>query len=79
MTRENAASKAKRLLQEGRVMVRAANGSSVDALVRGDSASLRHVCYEFGNWSCDCAYRGDCSHIRAVRLVTLTDQQEDRT
>lgn len=76
--RENAATKAMRLLTSGRVLIRLAGSAGIEALVRGDSASMRRVTYSGGAWSCTCPGRGDgCSHIRAVMAVTLAADLDD--
>ena len=70
MPREIAASKARRLLVEGRVVVVGVDGTEVDAIVRGDS-SYYLVQHRPGSWTCPCeAIRALCSHVRAVLLVT---------
>jgi uncharacterized Zn finger protein len=69
-SRESAATKARRLLADGRVIVRSVNGSHVDAQVRGDSSGVYRVTHEPGSWHCDCPALGACSHIRAVMLIT---------
>jgi uncharacterized Zn finger protein len=71
VVRENAMTKARRLLGEGRVIVTAINGRNVDAVVRGDSAELYSVTHRSGSWACDCAALGRCSHVQALILVTL--------
>lgn len=70
--RENARTKSRRLLVEGRVLVRYAGPEGIRAFVRGDSGSLRSVTYDSGRWDCDCPSRGEgCSHIMATQAVTL--------
>ena len=70
MARENAESKAKRYLGEGRIVLIRVSDDRVLARVRGDG-SVWLVIYESGRWSCPCPARTDmCSHLRAVRLVT---------
>ena len=70
MPREIAASKARRLLVEGRVVVVGVDGTEVDAIVRGDS-NYYLVQHRPGSWTCPCeAIRALCSHVRAVQLVT---------
>jgi hypothetical protein len=68
--RENAASKALRLLTSGRVAVRHWSPTRGEAFVRGDSGVIRHVTYSDGVWLCGCECRGACSHVRAVQQVT---------
>jgi hypothetical protein len=61
--------KADRLLRTGRVHV------AVDtAVITGDTG--RHTLWvnDEGLWACDCAsytYRRTCSHIAALRLITM--------
>lgn len=68
--RENVATKARRLLCEGRVVVQRAHGKYVHAVVRGDSGSYYEIVHELGQWSCRCDCRQLCSHVQAVMLVT---------
>lgn len=70
--RENASTKARRLLVEGRVLIRRVLDGEVRALVRGDSGELREVVFERSQWFCSCPSRGgSCSHTLAVMSVTL--------
>ena len=71
MSREDAATKARRYLSEGRVIVTRVSGRDVHAVVRGDSAELYTVTHRSGSWTCDCPALGRCSHAQAVMLVTL--------
>ena len=71
MPREDAATKARRLLAEGRVTIVHADEGGVAALIRGDSAMTYRVTHAGGEWRCDCAARTRCSHIQALMLVTL--------
>lgn len=72
--RENAQTKAIRLVSSGRVAVRNWSPTRGEAFVRGDSAVIRRVIYLDGSWSCPCEARGLCSHIRAVQQVTEVEQ-----
>ena len=69
--RENAASKGRRYLIEGRVIVTAVSGDVIAARVRGDGAI--HTCgwEPMVGWRCSCHARTACSHLLAVRLVTV--------
>ena len=70
MTRENAATKARRLLTEGRVVVH--TGVTIRARVRGDSAREYEVRFDGTRWHCGCpALSARCSHVQAVQLVAL--------
>ena len=72
MVRESAATKARRLLTEGRVTITRVDGAEINALVRGDSAGLYLVQHRPGWWTCLCdAISTLCSHVRAVQLVTV--------
>ncbi len=77
MTRENAATKARRYLTEGRVIVTHARpGHSVHATIRGDG-TIHHAYWRSGAWVCDCPVRTDqCAHLIALRLVTAPDLDE---
>ena len=71
MPREDAFSKARRLLAEGRVIVKAVTPNAVTAIVRGDSGKLYAVSGEYERWSCNCSALSRCSHVMALQLVTL--------
>jgi uncharacterized Zn finger protein len=68
--REDAATKARRLLTEGRVTIVHADEGGVNALIRGDSAMTYRVSHAGGEWRCDCPARTRCSHVQAVMLIT---------
>ena len=70
--RENAMTKARRLLGEGRVTIVHADEGGVAALIRGDSAMTYRVTHAGGEWRCDCPARTLCSHVQAVMLVTTS-------
>ena len=72
MPRENAMTKARRLLSEGRVTIVHADEGGVAALVRGDTAMTYRVTHAGGEWRCDCPARTRCSHVQAVMLVTTS-------
>jgi uncharacterized Zn finger protein len=69
--RENARSKARRLLAEGRVTLRRIGPDAIVARVRGDSAREYAVAWNPSGWFCPCDAVGRCSHILAVMLVVL--------
>lgn len=71
MPRENAHDKARRLLSEGRVTIRALGENEIVAVVRGDSARCYTVRWDPNGWTCDCEARIRCSHARGVQLVVL--------
>lgn len=71
VARENASTKALRLLTERAVMIRYCGPEGVRAFVRGSHGSMYRVILSDGRWSCDCAATGRCSHLMAVQSVTL--------
>jgi uncharacterized Zn finger protein len=79
MPRESAATKARRLLAEGRVRITRVEALRVGAVVRGDSAGLYAVAFHRGRWSCTCEARGRCSHIRATQLCTVVRRPQEAT
>lgn len=70
--RENATVKAARLAASGRVYCQQVDENTVNAWVRGDSAEVHRVRWDGDRWSCTCpALTTECSHVRAVQLVTV--------
>ena len=72
MVRENAASKSRRYLAEGRVVITKVSDRIVTAQIRGDAA-VWDVVYQNGKWSCTCPARGRCSHLLAVGAVVAPE------
>ena len=73
VSRENSATKARRYLIEGRLIVERVSERGVLAKVRSDGGRIYEVMYYGGSWECDCPARGDCAHIRATKLVVAVD------
>jgi uncharacterized Zn finger protein len=77
--RENVQTKAHRLLKEGRITVhRVGDGSRIIyAQARGDSAHIYDLGYDPRNqgWRCTCEARGECSHLVALKLITLEPER----
>ncbi len=74
MPRQTVSDKASRLLSDGAVHVHRADEKRVSARVRGDSGN-HDVNWQHGTWTCTCtcaAYGPRCSHIAAVRQVTMS-------
>lgn len=69
MSRENAQSKGRRYLGEGRLIVTVANEHAVSALCRGGGA-LYQLGFACGGWSCSCPAKTLCCHLVALQLVT---------
>jgi uncharacterized Zn finger protein len=76
--RENAASKASRLLVEARVQIVRLDEGGCLALVRGDSGLMRTVRFEVGAWTCDCPAIGYCSHAISVARVVVVPASDAR-
>jgi uncharacterized Zn finger protein len=71
--REAADVKARRLLVEGRLIVRHVEGAEVRAVCRGDAALYRVSHTIEHGWTCDCPAVGRCSHLIAVGLVVVLE------
>jgi hypothetical protein len=80
MPRDNAETKARRYLTEGRLIVLAVDRGRrhIDAWCRGDGDHY-HLGYDpTRGWWCDCPARTDrCAHLCALRLVTVKPNQTD--
>jgi uncharacterized Zn finger protein len=78
--RENAESKARRYLAEGRVRVIACDeaAGTVVAEVRGNG-SVYATGRGAKGWSCDCPAKSkDCAHVLALKLVTVLEPRGSR-
>jgi uncharacterized Zn finger protein len=78
MSRETVDEKARRLLVEGRLIVREVGRPSrqqrIVAECRGDSGDMYRLGYdpEKKEWRCTCPeQRGGCSHLKALQLVCV--------
>ncbi len=69
MTRENAQTKGRRYLAEGRLIVTVANSHAVSAICRGGGA-LYQLGFGRGGWACTCPAKSLCAHLVALQLVT---------
>lgn len=63
--------KAIALLTEGRVQITFAGEQFVRARIRGDHGIYDTQWHRNTGWSCSCAAHGECSHRRALGLVTM--------
>jgi uncharacterized Zn finger protein len=76
MPREGAEAKGKRYVCEGRLTIRLVNGEEIRATAKGDGEL-----YELGlapgrGWFCSCpAVTDQCSHLKALRLVTVRGER----
>jgi uncharacterized Zn finger protein len=78
VTAETVTGKAARYLAEGHVTIVRVDGDLVDARVRGDSGTYM-VRHDPAGWWCSCPALGRCSHVVAVKLVTIvTTERDDR-
>jgi hypothetical protein len=78
MPRENAKSKAVRLLAGGAVSVLEVTHHRCTASVKGDTA-IHAVTFDGDRWACDCAAVGPCSHALAVaRVVAVHAELEHK-
>jgi len=75
---ENKQDKGRRLLTEGRLNVTFVNhvaevAAPVKARCRGDSGEMYDLGYDAKakRWGCTCEARGECSHLIALKLVTV--------
>ena len=68
--REPAHDKGRRLLAEGRLDIRFADGRTVTARCRGASAEIYRLGFD-RDWFCTCPASTRCSHLVALMLVTL--------
>lgn len=69
--REDAASKGRRYLTEGRLTIDAVTTDRVHAIAKGDGHQ-HDLGHKRGRWYCDCPARTDqCSHLVALRLVVI--------
>jgi uncharacterized Zn finger protein len=61
------------MLTEGRLRVlRVENSGLIVAECRGDSGEIYRLSYDhLGRWCCGCPAKGECSHLVALKLVTV--------
>jgi len=71
-SRESAATKARRYLVEGRLILSRVVPGEVEGTCRGDGMVF-HLGYSRGGWWCDCPARSTCAHLLAARLVVAVD------
>ena len=73
--RENYQAKAKRLLGEGRLVVRSVDGDAITARCRGDSGEICSVGHDDaqGSWFCTCPAKGRCSQLQSLMWVTVAN------
>ncbi len=74
--RESTDEKAARLLTSGKLKVVRMDENFVFAHCHGDSDTYVLV-YEGGHWRCSCKAHTDCSHLRALWLVTVKPREAE--
>ena len=75
MPREDARTKAARLLIEGRVIVVRADRDHIEAKIRGEGA-IHTTGFLAGQWWCSCPSKGEgCSHIWSLKRISAPDLQ----
>jgi uncharacterized Zn finger protein len=75
MVREDAKTKGKRLLTEGRLRIKWVDDLRIQALCRGDDGAVYEVGFD-GSWYCTCPAASRsmsmrCSHLIALKLVAI--------
>jgi hypothetical protein len=76
--RESIGEKAGRYRLEGRLVLRRLDEHAgvVDADCRGNGA-VYALGHDESGWFCNCAARGDCAHLEALRRVVGVEPRED--
>ncbi|HEX5937153.1 MAG TPA: hypothetical protein VFZ75_05615 [Actinomycetota bacterium] len=70
MPREGARDRGRRLLAEGRLVLRRVDEREIRALCRGDSGDAHELGFlPDAGWYCSCAARTRCAHLVALMLV----------
>lgn len=73
MTRESAHVKGRRYVVEGRLTVIEVTDSKISALCKGDG-QVYALGMNQGGWWCECPAYSKCSHLVALRLVTVVNR-----
>jgi hypothetical protein len=69
---ENARDRGRRLVSEGRLILRRVDETEILAVCRGDSGELHELGYrQDAGWWCSCMARTQCGHLYALQLVTI--------
>jgi len=69
--REDARTKGRRLVAEGRLTVATVDSGRVAASCKGDSGQVYELGWTPSGWFCTCEARTTCSHLRALQLVVV--------
>lgn len=65
------ADKAAAILTGGRLTITLLAADRIWATCTGSSGTVYDVAHDPGGWSCTCPARRGCSHVAALKLVTL--------
>jgi hypothetical protein len=68
---ENAHTRGRRLLVEGRLIVTSASPSHIVGRCRGDSGQIHTLTADEGGFTCSCPALRTCAHIVALQLVVI--------
>jgi hypothetical protein len=72
MPREDVRVRGRRLVSEGRLVLRRVDETEIPAICRGDSGKVHELGYHpDGGWYCGCPARTKCGHLYALQLVTV--------
>jgi len=70
MPREDAVTRGRRMVSEGRLIVSYVSGRSIAAVCRGDSGLIHRLGYDPGRgYWCACSGLTKCAHLHALHLV----------
>lgn len=69
--RESAHDRGRRLIVEGRLVVRRVDDRHVVASCRGDSGQIHTVTADAQGFTCSCPAFRTCAHLVALKLVVL--------
>jgi hypothetical protein len=70
--REDKKTKGRRLLVEGRLQIGLVDDQMIVAACRGDSGTIYNLGWDHDDWYCNCEARTECSHLVALKLVTVS-------
>lgn len=76
MPREDARTKGVRYIGEGRLTLTAVEDHEIRARCRGSGHVYRCGWNPAERWWCTCPARTTCSHLHALRLVTVVDRPD---
>ena len=76
MPREDAATKGRRYVSEGRLIVECVEGDYIAATCRGGGEVYACGHTPVRGWWCECPARTTCSHVHALQLVTARRRSE---